>query len=75
MMNGCDLSEFFPVERNDQLEQFMDRDHPEWCNRKTEFYHFLYTIASDNKRGFARGMIKALFARKYISTVKWPSSG
>lgn len=75
VMTDCDLSEFFPVERKEQLEQFMDRNHPEWNNRKTEFYHFLYTIASNNKGGFARGMIKAIFTREYISSVKWPSSG
>ena len=72
---GCDISEFFPVENKEQLELFMDRAHPEWENRKTEFYHFLFTIASDNKKGFGRGLIKALFTRKYISTAKWPSYG
>ena len=74
-MKGCDISEFFPVDKRMQLELFMDRDHPEWENRKTEFYHLLYTIASDNKKGFARGLIKALFSRQYISVSKWPSFG
>lgn len=75
MGGGADISEFFPAESNIQINSFMDRAHPEWDGRKMEFYHFLYTIVSKNKRGFARGMIKALFARSYISTVKWPSSG
>ena len=74
-MKGCEISEFFPVERKEQLEMFMDRAHPEWENRKTEFYHLLYTIASNNTKGFARGLIKALFSRKYISDSKWPSFG
>ena len=75
VMSGADISEFFPVEKNDQIEQFMDRNHPEWTSRKQEFYHFLYTIASDNKKGFARGMIKALFSRNYIMHSKWPTFG
>lgn len=75
VMQGADISEFFPVESNEQLEQFMDRSHPEWNSRKTEFYHYLYTIASEIKKGFARGMIKALFSRQYIVAVKWPSTG
>ena len=75
LMQGCDISEFFPVERKEQLELFMDREHPEWNSRKTEFYHFLYTIASNNKKGFARGLIKAIFSRQYINTSKWPSFG
>ena len=74
-MKGCDISEFFPVENNEQLELFMDRNHPEWDDRKSEFYHFLYTIASNIKKGFARGLIKALFTREYISKAKWPSFG
>lgn len=74
-MQGADISEFFPVENNNKLEAFMNRDHPEWPSRKSEFYNFLYTIASTGKKGFARGMIKALFTREYIGTVKWPSFG
>lgn len=75
VMTECDISEFFPVQTKEQLLQFMDREHPDWNLRKTEFYHFLYTIVSDNKRGFARGLIKAIFTREYINTVKWPSTG
>ena len=75
LMQGCDISEFFPVERKEQLELFMDRDHPEWNNRKLEFYNYLYTTASHIKKGFARGLIKAIFSRKYIMISKWPSFG
>ena len=74
-MSGCDISEFFPVETQRQLELFMDRDHPEWEDRKADFFYFLYTIASDTKKGFATGLIKAIFSREYISTSKWPSFG
>ena len=74
-MKGCDISEFFPVERMEQIELFMDRSHPEWENRRTEFYYFLYTIASNVQKGFGRGLIKAIFSRHFISTAKWPSFG
>ena len=75
LMTGCDLSEFFPVETNKQLELFMDRQHPDWESRKIEFYHYLYTISSQVRKGFARGLLKAIFSRKYIVNVKWPRSG
>ena len=75
VMQGTDISEYFPVERNEQLQLFMDRDHVEWESRKMAFYNFLYTITSSTKKGFARGMIKALFTREYISKAKWPSFG
>lgn len=75
VMSGCDISEFFPVESNEQLDKFMDRDNSEWSSRKLEFYNLLYTLSTNNKRGFARGMIKALFSRQYINKMKWPSTG
>lgn len=75
LMQGCDISEFFPVERREQLELFMDRDHLEWNNRKSEFFNFLFTIASTVKKGFARGLIKAIFSRQFIMKSKWPSFG
>ena len=75
LMAGCDISEFFPVESQQQLEIFMDRNHPEWPSRRTEFQNFLLTIVSNKRRGFGNGLIKALFTRAYICTVKWPSYG
>lgn len=74
-MSGCDISEFFPVEKQEQLEDFMDREHPQWEERKAEFYNFLLSIASDNKKAFATGMIKAIFSRQYMVKAKWPSFG
>ena len=75
VLSDCDLSEFFPVETQEQLHQFMDRDHKDWECRKMEFYHFLYTTATSIKSGFGRGLIKAIFSREYIMKFKWPSSG
>lgn len=75
MNDDVDISEFFPVESEEKLQQFMDRDHPQWNARRNGFYQFLYTVATNNKKGFARGMIKAIFSRQYIRTVKWPTSG
>ena len=75
VVSGYDLSEFFPVEKKEQLDLFMDREHPQWEARKSEFYYYLYTIATQNKKAFARGMIKAIFSRSYINKVKWPSTG
>ena len=75
LMQGADISEFFPVQTLDQLERFMDREDKDWPSRRQEFYHFLYTIASENKKGFGRGLIKALFSREFIATSGWPSYG
>ena len=74
-MSGCDISDFFPVENQEQLEAFMDKEHPQWNERKAEFFNFLYTIASKNKKGFTTGLLRAMFTRQYISKAKWPSFG
>ena len=74
-MQGADISEFFPVERDDQLELFMDRTHPEWPSRKSEFYNFLFTVVSDCKKSFGKHLLRALFTRPFMSGKKWPSSG
>ena len=75
VMQSTDISEFFPVENNEQLELFMDRGHPDWPSRRSEFYNLLLSISSNSKKGFARGLIKALFTRPYVSLVKWQPTG
>ena len=74
-MGGPDISEFFPVEKAEQLHEFMDRSHPEWPGRRDEFYNYLYTCVTDSKSAFSKGLFKALFSRTYMRTVKWPSFG
>ena len=75
VMQGADISEFFPVQTSEQLELFMDRSHPDWPSRRAEFYNLLFTCVPRSSRGFAKGLIAAIFTRNYISQVKWPSTG
>lgn len=75
VMQGADISEFFPVQRAEQLQSFMDREHPEWPSRKSEFYNLLFTIVTDSKKNLSKGLLKTLFCRDYMLTVKWPSAG
>lgn len=75
MDDSPDISEFFPVERAEQIENFMDRSHPDWPSRRSQFYSYLFNIVTDSKKNFTKGLLKALFRREYMRTVKWPSSG
>lgn len=75
VMQGPDMSEFFPVKTPQQLETFMDRSHPEWPSRRSEFYNFLFTCVSDCKKTFVKGLLKSLFTREYMWKVKWPAYG
>ena len=74
-MSGPDMSEFFPVQKQEQLINFLDRTHPQWEARRDEFYNLLFTIATNNKSCFSKGLFKTLFSRTYIVQSKWPSYG
>lgn len=73
MCGGVDLSEFFPVERPQQLLDFMDKTHPQWEERKNEFYCFLFNCITNSKKAFCKGLLKTIFTRKYMITAKWPT--
>lgn len=75
VMNEVDLSEFFPVHREEQLEDFMDRSHSDWPARKREFFNYLFNCVTDTSKEFSKGLLKALFARDFMMTAKWPSFG
>lgn len=75
LMQGPDISDFFPVYRAEQLQLFMDKTHPEWPARRLEFYNFLFSTVTDSPKTFTKGVLKALFSRKYMLTVKWPGYG
>lgn len=75
VMGGVDLSDFFPVVSTQQLEAFMDKKHPDWHLRRMEFYNFLYNCVTDCKKAFSKGLLKTLFTRQYMMTVKWPNFG
>ena len=74
VMNGPDLSEFFPVTKESQLLEFMDRQHPEWPARRDEFAFYLFNCVTDSKKTFTKGLLNRLFTREYMRTVKWPNS-
>lgn len=74
LMKGPDLSEFFPVMRAKQLEDFMDRQHPEWSARRDEFAFYLFNCVTESKKAFTKSLLKTVFSREYMWTVKWPNS-
>lgn len=75
LMDTVDLSEFFPVEREAQLEDFMDRTHVDWPARRREFYNYMFNCITPGKKGFAKGLMKTLFSREFMWTTKWPTFG
>ena len=72
---GVDLSDFFPVERPQQLVDFMDKSHADWNSRRKEFYNFLFNCVTDTKKNFTKAILKTLFTRQYMMKVKWPTFG
>lgn len=74
-MDSVDLSEFFPLNTDDDVKRFMDRDDEEWPLRRRGFYHLLYTTVTTQKKKFASGLLHTLFTRSYIANHRWPYPG
>lgn len=71
-MESQDISEFFPLKNAGDLERFMDRGHKDWQERKTGFYHLLYTTISPCKKKFSTAFLHTVFTRKFIKNNQWP---
>lgn len=74
-MDTVDISDFFPVNDDETLEKFLDKDHPDWQLRKRGFYHLLYNTLSTNPKKFAAALLHTVFTRNFISKHKWPGQG
>ena len=74
-MKCVDISDFFPLESDRKLEEFLDKSHEDWESRKTSFYDLLYNAVSDEKKRLACALLHLLFSRNFIGEHKWPMSG
>lgn len=74
-MDTVDVSEFFPLESNAQLQRFLDRSHEEWPLRRRGFYHLLFTTVTKEPKRFASALLHTLFTRTFIHEHKWQYNG
>lgn len=74
-MKYVDISDFFPLESDEKLEEFLDKTHEEWESRKTSFYDLLYNAVTDKRKRLACALLHLLFTRDFIRDHKWPMSG
>ena len=73
--NTMDISDFFPIKSMAKMNEFMDRTHPEFNIRLREFNNLLLLCADDNIKKFADALLAALFDRKFLSFIIWPTPG
>ena len=71
-MDYCDVGQFFPLQSDQDLQKFMDRQHPDWHLRMKGFNHLLYTTVTKNKRRFGGALLHTLFSRQFIPCHRWP---
>lgn len=71
-MDYSDVGQFFPLKSNQDLQNFMDRNNPDWPLRMKGFYHLLYTTVTKNKRRFGGALLHTLFSRNFIIGHRWP---
>lgn len=74
-METADVGKYFPLDCDEDLQEFMDRGHPEWPSRMKGFYHLLFTTVTQKKRRFGGALLHALFTRNFISCHRWPFPG
>ena len=74
-MRTVDLCEFFPVENDEQIEAFLDRNHDDWISRQNTFHDLLYNCISEYRKKLGGALVHLLFSRQYIREHKWPMSG
>lgn len=50
-MKCVDISDFFPLESDRKLEEFLDKSHEDWESRKTSFMTFYTMLLVTKRRG------------------------
>ena len=75
-MSGPDISNIFPVNDMEKLSNFMSNCDGEFHRRKLAFEMMLHQLATTkaDQKNFANLFIHALFDRKWLMDVKWPSA-
>ena len=66
---------FFPLRSQENLRDFMDRQHPDFEIRMEEFQHLMLLTISDSIQKFADALMDIFFTREFAAAVKWPSPG
>ena len=68
-----DIKKFFPIQNNQILQQFMDESDGLFPLRRSEFYNFVSSCASDKKNLFATTLLNNCFSDEYIANHVWPT--
>ena len=75
-INTIDITNIFPIDKQETLVMFMSNWDGEFWRRKTAFEAMLYEIATTDSdvKCFATKLMNKLFTRTYIKNYKWPTS-
>lgn len=75
-MLGADVMDIFPIKKMDDLLIFMSNIDGDFKRRKIAFEHMLYQLATKNadQSNFGTILMHALFERKFLIGLKWPSA-
>ena len=71
-METVDIAKYFPLDNDEDMAEFMDRDDGQWDLRRKAFYHLLFTTITEKKNKFAGALLTTLFTRNFIKNHKWP---
>ena len=69
------IDEFFPINTDSQLRNFLNKSDGQFNLRREEFENMLYLNVTKNiklKRPFESNLLSAVFSRDFISSHRWP---
>lgn len=72
------IDQYFPIKRDSDLINFLNKLDGQFIIRREEFENYIYCSVTNTlklKRPFENSFIAAVFSRDYIKTHKWPSPG
>ena len=75
MRKPVDISKYFPVKQDADLQSFLDKSDGQFDCRRVQFENFLYcnvTKSMKLKRTFEATLLSTLFSRDFISSHRWP---
>ena len=82
LKSGVEISAFFPIKNDQDMNKFLSNDDGKFDLRAAEFETMLYGAfnpitnpdLTQNSGTFTNALIGALFSREYIDTHRWPTT-
>ena len=76
-MNRTEIYEFFPLQNNKRLHEFLSVSHGNFKEKRHQFEYMLYNAATKHRSHqtqFGEALKNLLFTREYVCIHRWPNA-